>query len=90
MLLAQCGDLRLQGGPRPLPARRARDRGCTRSRTSAVNRTIAAAAAEAWKSGSSSSASPSTRLAKADMKEEKREEKPDMDEPSVGLVVPRR
>jgi hypothetical protein len=53
----------------------------------AVNRTIAAAAAEAWKSGSSRSASPSTRLAKADMKEEN-EKKTDMGEPSVGLVVP--
>ncbi|MFD1272798.1 hypothetical protein ACFQ51_16240 [Streptomyces kaempferi] len=44
-------------------------------------RTIAAAAAEAWNSGCSRSATCSTRVPKADMSV-------DMDEPSEGLVVP--
>src|SRR5690606_16180823 len=59
------------------PRAAARDRGWTRRRTSAVNRTIAVAAEAAPNSGWSRSARCSTRLAKTDM-----------GEPSGGLVVP--
>ncbi|CAM5411709.1 hypothetical protein SALBM135S_04328 [Streptomyces alboniger] len=67
------------------PRADARDNGCTRSRTQAVNSTIAAAVAEPWKSGSSRSAMCATNPANTDMKEEKRS---DMEKPSGGLVVP--
>src|SRR4051812_5101988 len=59
------------------PRAAARDRGCTSSRTKAVNRTIAAAAAVAPNRGWSRSARCWTRSAKTDM-----------GEPSGGLVVP--
>src|SRR5690606_40069312 len=59
------------------PRAAARDRGWTRRRTSAVNRTIAVAAEAATNSGWRRSATCSTRLAKTDM-----------GEPSGGLAVP--